>query len=151
MLFCIYLSYTHKTKTATDRTGQPRTMTRAANPQDLGHWKQQMLCAHTWAAKNNVSNTWVVKGTLRCGASDTTQCDYTSSGLQNSDTNSKCQCAWPQTTTTSVRADYVNHTKQELQHMYVWVPHVRKSTTHRDRNTCTTMHTQKQNDQEHPT
>ena len=37
MLFCIYLSYTHKTKTATDRTGQPRTMTRAANPQDLGH------------------------------------------------------------------------------------------------------------------
>ena len=30
---------------------------------------------HAWAAKNNVSNTWAVKGTLKCGASDTTQCD----------------------------------------------------------------------------
>ena len=30
--------------------------------------------------------------------------------------------------------DYVKDMKQEIQHMYVWVPHVRKSTTHRDIN-----------------
>jgi hypothetical protein len=30
-------------------------------------------------------------------------------------------------------ADDVKDFKQELQHMYVCVPHVRKSTTHRDR------------------
>ena len=30
-------------------------------------------------------------------------------------------------------ADYVKDIKQELQHMYVCVPHVRKSTTQRDR------------------
>ncbi len=29
--------------------------------------------------------------------------------------------------------DYVKDVKQKLQHMYVCVPHVRKSTTHRDR------------------
>ncbi len=103
MLLYIYLSYTQKTKTVTDRTGLYRTITSAANPNHLVHWKQQMLCAHTWVAKNNVSNTWAVKGTLRCGASTRTQCD--SSVLQNSDTNSKCKCAWSQTTRTSVRAD----------------------------------------------
>ncbi len=31
-------------------------------------------------------------------------------------------------------ADYVEDIKQKLQHMYVCVPHVRKSTNHRDRN-----------------
>ena len=31
-------------------------------------------------------------------------------------------------------ADYVKDIKQKSQHMYVCVPHVRKSTTHRDRN-----------------
>jgi hypothetical protein len=30
-------------------------------------------------------------------------------------------------------ADDVKDIKQELQHMYVFVPHVRKSRTHRDR------------------
>ena len=30
--------------------------------------------------------------------------------------------------------DYVKDIKQKLQHMYVCVPHVRKCTTHRDRN-----------------
>jgi len=30
--------------------------------------------------------------------------------------------------------EYVKNIKQKLQHMYVCVPHVRKSTTHRDRN-----------------
>ena len=30
-------------------------------------------------------------------------------------------------------ADDVKNIKQELQHMYVCVPHVRKSTTHKDR------------------
>jgi hypothetical protein len=46
MLFYIYLSYTHKTK-ATDRTCLHRTMTRAANPNDLGPLKTtNALCAH---------------------------------------------------------------------------------------------------------
>ena len=31
-------------------------------------------------------------------------------------------------------AEYVKNIKKRLQHMYVCVPHVRKSTTHRDRN-----------------
>ncbi len=31
-------------------------------------------------------------------------------------------------------ADYVKDIKQKIQHMYVCVPHVRKSRTHRDRN-----------------
>jgi len=31
-------------------------------------------------------------------------------------------------------ADYVEDIKQKLQHIYVCVPHVRKSTTQRDRN-----------------
>ena len=31
-------------------------------------------------------------------------------------------------------AEYVKNIKQKLQHMYVCVPHVRKSTNHRDRN-----------------
>ncbi len=31
-------------------------------------------------------------------------------------------------------AEYIKNIKQKLQHMYVCVPHVRKSTTDRDRN-----------------
>jgi len=31
-------------------------------------------------------------------------------------------------------AEYIKNIKQKLQHMYICVPHVRKSTTDRDRN-----------------
>ena len=80
-----------------------------------------MLCAHTWDAKNNVSNTWSVKGTLKCGGSDTTQCD--SSGLQNSDTNNKCKCGWPHATRTSVRVEHLCARTTVTETTYQWTVH----------------------------
>jgi hypothetical protein len=60
----IQLQYYDPQTTQCDSSGLPWTMTQPANPNVVGHWKQQMLYANTWTSKNTVSNTWTVNSTL---------------------------------------------------------------------------------------